>query len=241
MLSERFGKIKKEYKLITGQNEQNNYLGKISIYVPFFMKSLWENPKSMATIISTADLEDIEENLAHFVVHYFYENYFSSNGREDQLLYIISLLLKEEINNLQGDETNPFLFLLDSPCKCIFEELIYKKDVISFFKTIVIEIIKTIEIKNSLDKISFDPKEISKIISKDKSLDKKLNSKIKLGILLNVNSLSLTLKDLEIKNSQCKDKDMKEYLKKKSYLYEKNPNLYSSDKFLDQIKKKKRI
>ena len=91
MLSERFGNIKKEFKLITSSNEINNFFGQINIFIPFFMKSLWDNPKSIATIISTADLKDVKDNLANFIVHNFYENYFSSNGREDQLLYIISL------------------------------------------------------------------------------------------------------------------------------------------------------
>ena len=42
MLSERFGKIKKEFKLITSSNEINNFFGQINIYIPFFMKSLWD-------------------------------------------------------------------------------------------------------------------------------------------------------------------------------------------------------
>ena len=133
------------------------------------MKYLWSYPKSLATIFSVTNIQD-SHILAPFITNNLYENYFASNGKkEEQLLYIISLLLKKEINNFQSKEPNLFEFLVESPVSKIFKELIYKKDIIKFFNMILIDIIKEIETINSQDKITFDLNEINDIIQKRKS------------------------------------------------------------------------
>ena len=142
MLSERLGISYDKYQLITDINERNLFLSQINIYIQPFLSSIWDNPKSLATILSVADKNDIKNNLAHFVTHNLYENIISSNGKDEQLMYIITLLLKEEINNLNNNESNSSNFLKDSTCGYILSELIQKKDIQIFFKGIIYEIIK---------------------------------------------------------------------------------------------------
>ena len=203
------------------------------------MKYLWSYPKSLAKILSVTNIQD-SHILAPFITNNLYENYFSSNGKkEEQLLYIISLLLKEEINNFQSKEPTSFEFLVESPASCIFKELIYKKDVIKFFNTILIDIIKEIETINSQDKITFDLNEINDIIQKRKSskenkkdlinkLDKKENT-------LNIFFCPLNRTDLKDKYSKSEDKDLKNFLKKKIDLCELNPSLFSNEKIFEKI------
>ena len=139
-----------KYALITEESKINTTFNKMNINIsilPSFLKNIWKSPKSVATILSKADKNDIKENLAHFITHNFYENIFSSNGKEDQLIYIISLLLKEEINNLNLNDINASTtsFLKETACQCILKELIYKKEIQFFFKNILIDILKSID------------------------------------------------------------------------------------------------
>ena len=136
-----------------------------------FLQNIWKSPKSVATILSKADKNDLKNNLAHLITHNIYENIFSSNSKEEQLIYIIGLLLKEEINNLNDkdniDKNLETSFLKETPCGFIFDEFIYKKELQSFFKNILIDIIKNIETLYSYPMI-FNLDEIDKDLSKNK-------------------------------------------------------------------------
>ena len=58
------------------------------------MQSLWENPKIVAYLLINSKKEDIKTNIAPLIVNNFYENILSSSYIEDQLLYVIGLVLK---------------------------------------------------------------------------------------------------------------------------------------------------
>ena len=90
------------YKLITEQDEYNKILGEIGIYIPKFMDQLWKSPKSISKILINADKNDVKKNLSNFIVHNLYDNSSSLNNREEQLIYIVALLLKQEINSLEN-------------------------------------------------------------------------------------------------------------------------------------------
>ena len=64
-----------------------------------FMNALWDRPNIVSKLIINSDKNDLKKNIAPFIANNFYENILSSNYIEDQLLYIIGLLLKDEINN----------------------------------------------------------------------------------------------------------------------------------------------
>ena len=122
-------------------------------------------------------------------------------------------------------------------------ELIQKKDIQIFFKGIIYEIIKKIEMSNTFGKLLFDPDEIFKAIYKGKIsiIDKKeirddLIKKYKL--FDEIYTFPLTDKDLAIKMSECKDIEIENFLKKKILDCKSDPKLYSNDSLFDKMYKK---
>ena len=71
--------------------------------------------------------------MAQFFVHNFYENILSSQYIEDNLIYIITALLNEEINNITNIN-NSDNFLDDTKCGIFLEQLCGKIDIKSFCK-----------------------------------------------------------------------------------------------------------
>jgi len=108
------------------------------------MTYLWEDPKLVAYLISSADKSDIRENLALLISNNFYENILSPNYIDDHLLYVLGLLLKEEIDNIK-DINDSSSFLNDSPCSIILQQLIKKKDIQTFFKIIITKTVEKLE------------------------------------------------------------------------------------------------
>ena len=87
LLSQRLNINSSQYELISNRDEQNKIFGELNIYIRAFIDNLWNDPKSLALILSKAEKKDVKE-LASFIVNNFYENIFSSNIKEDQLIYI---------------------------------------------------------------------------------------------------------------------------------------------------------
>ena len=201
LLYDKFQIHNHKCELLIEEKEIKDYFKELYIYLTPFMKKLWNNPKSIANILLSSEKNEIENHLAHFVTHNLYENLFSLNGKEEQLLYIIALLLKEEINNFQSKEANSFEFLIDSPCIYIFKELIYKKEVQGFFKNILKDILTKIEISSNQEDISFEPKEIFDFITKNiyNSENKNEIINVKKNIISqdNIFFSPLTLKEIE--------------------------------------------
>ena len=223
------------------QDDQTKFFGQLYLYIYPFLKKLWDNPKLSADILLAADKNEVKTHLANFITNNFYENCLSSNGKEDQLLYIITLLLKVEVNNLQSKKGNAFEFLIDetNPCLYIFNELIHKKELQSYFKNIILEVTKKIEMAFSRDKILFEPEEISKLLKKSSSDKKELINRFKRVNSLSDNSLftPLTIKEIESKCLECKNKDMKTFLKEKIEYFAKYPKIYSNEELLNKIYK----
>jgi hypothetical protein len=71
-------------------------------------------------MLLNADINDIKENLANFIVHNLYNNI----NNDVQIIYIITLILKKEIKNLNNNETC---------CGTILKELSKKKELKFFF------------------------------------------------------------------------------------------------------------
>ena len=154
MFSEKIKNNDLEFKLITEQDEQNNILGNLNTFVPIFMRKLWENPKSIATILLKSDKNEIKQHLANFFIHNLYDNISSLNHKDDQLIYIIALFLKEEINSLKSINN---YFFSENKSGIILEELNKKKETKLFFKSVVLEIIKKFENDYSNTEIIFNP------------------------------------------------------------------------------------
>ena len=221
------------YKLISNQDEQNEILKKINMHIPQFMVELWKNPRSISTILLNSDINDIKKNLAPFIVHNLYENIPSLNHHnEDQLIYIIYLILKEEINSLKDIDNS---FLSETCAGIILEEFNKKKEVKFFFKNILFEIIKKLEYVYSSEKIIFSPAAITEDILNNNTPfnieSKEYKEKIKL-----INDkylfLSFNKEELNKKISETKDKEMKDFLQSKILELESLPNIYNNENLL---------
>jgi len=125
--------ILKEYIL-----EENNYdyLSDINTFVTNILKYLWEEPKILANLLMKADVNDVKEYLAPLICNNFYQNILSSNYIEDPLIYIIYLMLKNEIDSIKNIEQADS-FLNNNQCSFILGQLIEQNDVKEFFKIIL--------------------------------------------------------------------------------------------------------
>ena len=91
---------------------------------------------------------------------------------EDQLIFIIYLLLEKEIEDLKS--VNDYKKFLNSTiCGYFLDELVEKKDIKAFFKIIFKDIIEILELSSSDNELSFDPFTIEhNIIERKNSLKK---------------------------------------------------------------------
>ena len=124
--------------------DNNDDLKALNNYIPNLLTYLWENPKLVSILLSNSNIKDIEDNLASLIVNNFYENILSSYYIEDNLMYVLTLMLKEEINKL--DKNNPESFLNESsPCGYLLSELRRKNDIQYFFKNTILNVIDDLE------------------------------------------------------------------------------------------------
>ena len=163
MILQRLNNDERNFEFIDPNDKRDKIFGELNNYIKYIFEFLWKHPYYVAEILSLADINDVKNYLAHFFTVNFYENNLSNNKKEGQLLYIITLLLKKELNNMNINDSNNIInniekeFLNNSPCSYIFEQLFYKNEIQSFFKTIVIDIIDELEISYPSQEIVFNP------------------------------------------------------------------------------------
>ena len=173
MISRRKNEDNRNYELLDDQSE---LLRDLNTYFPKLMTYLWEQPETVATIIKNANGEELKE-LAPLFANNFYDNILSPYYIEDNLMYVLALLLKDEINNLSNinqDES----FLKNTPCGSILGELKRQNDIRSFFKKIIISSIENLEVNYSTVKINFSiialVNEYNKLTKNDSKVKKKI-------------------------------------------------------------------
>ena len=255
MISKKFKGEGNLYKLISKKEEQNKFLGSINIYAPEFLQQIWNSPKSLATLLLKADKSEVKNYLSHFIVHNLYDNISSLSHKDDQLIYIITILLKEEINILTNTNSSSFTGKL---CGILFEEFGKKKEVKSFFKTIIFEMIKKLETTYSSTSVAFEPDEINRKVKRNleilekmekeenyeynkNQIEKNFNKEIseeKSKYINNKYIYSIVNKDeLNKKILEYEDKDMKDFLQNKISECSSSPDRFSNRILLDKIKK----
>ena len=72
----------------------------LKTYLPNLLNYLWDQPKTVATLIENSNIQDIKDHLGAFFINNFYENILSSYYIEDKLMFLLTLLIKNEINKL---------------------------------------------------------------------------------------------------------------------------------------------
>ena len=153
-------------------NDNLEPLGINKIFIGTFLTGLWNYPEAMFKILKNTGGKDIKTNLAPLIVDNFYTNYLSGNYMENNLLYIIALMLKDEIDKLV-DLTQVETFLDNTRCGYLLEQLIRKADIQIFFKKVIIKTIEKIESLCSFREINFNVLKRGEEIKKIKeSIDK---------------------------------------------------------------------
>ena len=212
---------KYDYELIDLKYEEGEILKELNIYVAKLMTYLWNEPKLVVNLLNTADKNDIKENLAPLITNNFYENILSSNYIEDNLLYVMTLLLQEEINNLK-DENDYLYFLNESPCGFLMEELKEKKDIQTFFKMIIIKAVEKLESSCSNKKLFFSLGQIQEELEKKENINKK-NDNISFFMRLTSKKSDIVRNSFnKIESNENEEKEC-ELDKSKSFLFEQKP------------------
>lgn len=170
--------INKKYLLIDNKKDISSEFKGLLTYAQCLLECLWEEPYLVYQILSNAKIGDVKNNLASFIGNNFYENLLSLNYVEDNLMYTISFLLKQEINNL-SDINNPESFLKGTPCDFLLQQLCEKNDIRSFCKMNILNVVEHVESTFPSKSISFDLGKIFHNLQKEKSDEKNKNSKSK--------------------------------------------------------------
>lgn len=120
-----------------------------------FFKSLWNYPEAVYYILKISDYELVEKDLASFFMNNFYNNFISENSIENNLLYVIAMILKEEIDNMKEiPQINTFLE--NSKASFLLKEMINFPDVQLYFKKIILQMFEKMENNYSWKKMEFD-------------------------------------------------------------------------------------
>ena len=236
-INQLFGKHKRIAELCEMNGEILRDLHNI---IPTLMNILWEQPEIVATIIENTDIKDLKKHLAPLFVNNFFENVFSSYYTEENLMYVLTLLIKSEINKLK-DINQKETFLNNSPCGIMLEKLIKKADIEDYFNKITKDVVENIETDYSKNKIIFEPDEI--VISLKNFSDWDIIDKNEGNKLDNFNKNYKPILDESVLKKLIeenkKNKNIYDYLNSKLICCEKDKEFFSNKKILNFISKYK--
>ena len=151
------------------------------ILIQKLLKTIWNHPELVYKILINTDLEMVKENVAPFIVNNFYCNHLSGNYIENNLLYIFTLMLKDEINKLENiNQVDNFLE--DTKCGYLLEQIQKIPDIQIYFKNVILKTVEKIERNSSSREINFNvlerEKEFSELIQKEEKNSKNNNINI---------------------------------------------------------------
>ena len=156
-------------------------LGLNKVFISSFLKTLWNRPDIMHHILINTEPKIIKSNLAPFIANNFYCNLLSGNYMENNLLYIITIMLKDEIDKFDNAQ-QVGCFLEDTKCSYILEELRKMPDIQIYFKKVILKTVEKMERNYSFREIKFNVQEILSELNKlkkdeEKKHGKKINSR----------------------------------------------------------------
>ena len=171
--------------------------GETNVYITNLLKHLWENPKIVSILLLNSSKDDIKYNLGDFFVNNFYENIVSTNCVENNLLYLITLLLKDEVKNLKnpGNSDN---FLKNSIAGIFLEKLVEKEDIKIYFKNSIGEVIENLKNCFANEELTFDTKKLNANIINNKKDNNDL-------FINGIGIFNYMNKNIEIGNNHEKD------------------------------------
>ena len=192
----------------------------------------------MYNIIINSDIKIVESNLAPFIVNNFYCNYLSGNYMDNNLLYILALLLKDEIDNLNNvNQINNFLN--NTKCGFLLEQLLKMPDIHIYFKNIVYNTIEKLERSCAFREFNLNVIKILKIIQKIKdSEDKKISKKYEKDLDENYKKV-IDNKILDPSINYSKEENLKNHNKNHEIFMEKYVAAINSQVFEERAEKAK--
>ena len=168
-LAEKKNMDNRKYKLIHDYEKQHSYFQDAYTYLPSFFQLLLNQPQIIAKLITNSNIEDVKNNLAFFFMNNFYENILSSSFIEDNLIYVITLVLMEEIENIKSS-SDIESFLDNTAGGYFLEKLNFKMDVMNYYKIIMLNLVESLENMSSSKKINFNVKQIQEDFLKMKEI-----------------------------------------------------------------------
>ena len=205
------------------------------MYIPTLFDYLWKSPESISTLLLHAEKRDIKNILGNFFMNNFYDNISPLNSKDDQLIYIITLLLKEEINSFKDENE----FSNNSRCSTIFESFFDKKEIRLYLKKILFDVVKKMDTANFTDYI-YIFEQNNKIDSKMPSLEIDKNNKLNIETFKNnyINK-SVNKEELEKKISEFDNDEISIILKNLIKDIEDHPNKYLNETFINNMRSSK--
>ena len=168
--SKFIAKNKDDYKIKKNPYILNNDLDDFEnnkIYITSFLKILWEYPESIYEIIKHSGPILLKNNLAPFIINNFYTDYTSGNYVDNNLLYVITLLIKNEFEtmdkNKELENTKKLELYLENTNLGFFLDAIGQiPDVQNFFKEVIVNSVEKLARSNVLEEeIRIDTDEMS--------------------------------------------------------------------------------
>ena len=168
-LAEKKNMDNRKYKLIHDYEKQHSYFQDAYTYLPSFFQLLLNQPQIISKLITNSNIEDVKNNLAFFFMNNFYENILSSSFIEDNLIYVITLVLMEEIESIKSS-SDIESFLDNTAGGYFLEKLNFKMDVMNYYKIIMLNLVESLENMSSSKKINFNVKQIQEDFLKMKEI-----------------------------------------------------------------------
>ena len=164
---EKINKNKIELNMLIKYKNKNNFIfepnlnqfGINKIYIQNFLIELWKYPEGIFHILNNTETQIIQTNLAPFICHNFFCNHLSGNFTENNLLFIISMMLKDEIDKLENINQLD-TFLERTKCGYLLEELKQVPDIQIYFNKVIINAVEKLENSYSSKEINFNCFEI---------------------------------------------------------------------------------
>ena len=188
-------------------------IGMLKIFIPKLIEALWPYPEAIFYILKNSGEKDFRDNLANFIVNNFYSNKLSSNYLENNLLYVFTMMFKDEIEQLESLNDIPFFFE-NSRSSVLLEKMIHMPDIQMYFRKILFQMIEKIENVSSSKKINFNMDIIMQdtknyIESEKKRLGKK-NKKTNEELTIKYINSHILEQSMNIQNLDSQDVDINE-------------------------------
>ena len=188
-------------------------IGMLKIFIPRLIEELWSYPEAIFYILKNSGVNDFRDNLADFIVNNFYSNKLSSNYLENNLLYVFTMMFKDEIEQLESLRKIPDFFKIFRS-SVLLEKMIHMPDIQMYFRKILFQMIEKIENVSSSKKINFNMdiimKDVKNYIESEKKRLGKKNKKTNEELTIKYINSHILEQSMNIQNLDSQDVNINE-------------------------------